>query len=298
MKIVAAICLFVFSCIYEQNWPYSWWPMATELTMGGDMAKYNKKWQWQWHFIATSEAEGCPVYLVPPDKFIFQKNSKWLQWVKPTWQPSAWTSARHWAAKARLSSSPSPWALTSPSPWTQGGWPWTSRPRFHSRRSPAHPPSGGMPGAGKCSWTRSGTLHLHLLQGLSSILLRCQLLKRSACLMQWLILIWHQFMTKAGLKLLLSLHLLHLHLNQRVLLLPLDRAVKRALCHLLHLLCHWSVIGIFTQTQGVERLSIVKKISGNILMKSTMSVSGMAEQFPDLSFFANVIDLWQSFPTG
>ena len=40
MKIVAAICLFVFSCIYEQNWPYSWWPMATELTMGGDMAKY------------------------------------------------------------------------------------------------------------------------------------------------------------------------------------------------------------------------------------------------------------------
>ena len=46
-----------------------------------------------------SLSEGCPVYLVPPDKFIFQKNSKWLQWVKPTWQPSAWTSARHWAAK-------------------------------------------------------------------------------------------------------------------------------------------------------------------------------------------------------
>ena len=188
--------------------------------------------------------------------------------------------------------------------WTERCWPRTSRSSIYPRRSPAHPPSGGMPGAGKCFWARSGTLHLHLLQGLSSILLKCQLLKRSACLMmQWLIFIWHQFMTKAGLKLLRSLHLLHLHLNQKVLLLPLDRKVKRALCHPLHLLCHWSVI--FTRcptAKCVERLSIVKKISGTIIMETAMSVSsaaGMAQLFPDHSEkIAYVIDLWQWFPTG
>ena len=172
--------------------------------------------------------------------------------------------------------------------WTERCWPRTSRSSIYPRRSPAHPPSGGMPGAGKCSWARSGTLH-------SSILLRCQLLKRSACLMQWLILIWHQFMTKAGLKSFLSLHLLHLHLNQKVLLLPMDRAVKRALCHPLHLLCPWSVIlTCCPRANCVERLSIVKKISGTIIMKSAMSVSGMAQHFPDHSGkIAYVIDLWQ-----
>ena len=97
----------------------------------------------------TSEVEGCPVNLVPPDNSYFRSIKKWPQWIKPTWLLSAWTSARHWAAKARISSSPSQWALTSPSSWTQGFWLGTFRPTIPPRRSQAHRPSKEMPGVPK-----------------------------------------------------------------------------------------------------------------------------------------------------
>ena len=47
---------------------------------------------------------------------------KWLQWRKlaPPCFPSAWTFAKHCAARVRPSTSPSPSARTSPSPWTPG----------------------------------------------------------------------------------------------------------------------------------------------------------------------------------
>ena len=68
--------------------------------------------------------------------------------IRLLWQHSAWTSAKHWQAKARCSSSPSTLSRLSPSPWIPGVktlWsPWP-------RRGPARPPLEGMQSARKKS---------------------------------------------------------------------------------------------------------------------------------------------------
>ena len=74
-------------------------------------------------------------------------NPKWLQWTKliPPWSPSAWTSAKHWQARARSSTSHLLLVPPSPSPWTPGA-------RFQGpRRRPVPQRSGEMPSAGKNS---------------------------------------------------------------------------------------------------------------------------------------------------
>ena len=93
--------------------------------------------------------------------------------------------------------------------------------------------------------------------------------------MQLMIFIFHQFLDKAGSMLLLILHLLHLHLNQKVHLLPLDRNMERTFCHPLQLLDSWSVIFtccLGTGAPSVERLSVVKMISETIFTKSTQTI--------------------------
>ena len=96
----------------------------------------------------------------------------------------------------------------------------------------------------------------------------------------------HQFLEKAGWMLLLIILLLHLHLSQKVHLLLLDRKMKRTFRHPLHQLDRCSVIFahcLFTGAPSVERISVVKMISGTINMKSTMSANNFFETTKFLS---------------
>ena len=74
----------------------------------------------------------------------------------PPWQHSAWHSAKHWPAKARLSSSPSTLAQASPSLWTPGArTSWIQ----HPRRRPAPQPWKGMRSEEQSSWRERANLH-------------------------------------------------------------------------------------------------------------------------------------------
>ena len=68
------------------------WFLKVTIAIDGLVVAQQLHWD-HWDNFFSFEVEGCPVYLVHPDKFILQKkNSKW---VKLTWPTSAWTSARH-----------------------------------------------------------------------------------------------------------------------------------------------------------------------------------------------------------
>ena len=85
------------------------------------------------------------------------------------WSPSAWTSAKHWPARARLFISPSTWVPPSPSPWTPGVRQW--RALWKRRRAPLL--RGEMPGAEKNFSARRGKpLHLWTQQW-NRLLLPC-----------------------------------------------------------------------------------------------------------------------------
>ena len=98
--------------------------------------------------------------LLPEDFPNSEVESKWLQWLKATLPcfQSAWSSAKHWPARARPSTSLSLLARTSPSPWTPGArkqalWLWW-------RRRQAPPLWGEMQRGGGSSCKGSKTVHL------------------------------------------------------------------------------------------------------------------------------------------
>ena len=133
----------------------------------------------------------------------------------PPWSQSAWTSARHWLARARLSTSPSPSAPPSPFPLTQGRrcWPWV--PKARPRRSQAPLLSGEMPGAEKTFWKRSKTLRLSLLLGLFTFTLHQLLHLIDARWWPWERVMWfHLFPNWMALQ-------VYLHLQHPLPLLPL-----------------------------------------------------------------------------
>ena len=66
----------------------------------------------------------------------------------PPWPSSAWTSAKRSSTRARISSSPSLLAMTSPSPWI----PEEEKHLWWERSGQALPPSRGMPKGDKLFW--------------------------------------------------------------------------------------------------------------------------------------------------
>ena len=82
---------------------------------------------------------------------------KWLRclMLTPPWPPNAWSSAKHWPARARPSTSPWPSALTSPSPWTPG----VRQQAKIWRRRQVLPPLGEMLSGERIIFSRSDTLH-------------------------------------------------------------------------------------------------------------------------------------------
>ena len=68
----------------------------------------------------------------------------------PPWPSSAWTSAKRSSTRARISSSPSLLAMTSPSPWI----PEEEKHLWWERSGQALPPSRGMPKGDKLFWPR------------------------------------------------------------------------------------------------------------------------------------------------
>ena len=113
--------------------------------------------------------EACVIIWSLQKTFSSEVFWKWLQWVKvtPLWPSSAWTSAKHWPAKARPSSSPSRLDPASASPLTQGTRCQTWKPRgwYQPGRNQAHQPSGEMQGAGLSFWTRNKAQQPNPLSG-------------------------------------------------------------------------------------------------------------------------------------
>ena len=127
--------LFIYLFRVVLNWERGKWRLSTR--------KYQLHWtdftesEWQHEFLQLQHNS--------------EVNRKWQQWTKliPPWSPSAWTSAKHWPARARSSTSHLLLVPLSPSPWTPGA-------RFKGpRRRQAPQRSGEMPSVGKSSTKES-----------------------------------------------------------------------------------------------------------------------------------------------